>query len=350
METVLELPKKIRPQCALFGVCGGCAYQDVPYKDELKAKEARVRRLLWEGLCLDGDVCEPIVPSPRPYHYRNRLDLSLLKIKSGECFMGFRPEGRFRVLEIDRCPISAGHISSFLPDLKKQASAKLPADYRVASLVVKTGDDGRVLWGGIGRRSLRLLPKDYLWTGVAGMKIFYSLDTFFQANSSILSILKDTVGQWVAWDKRRTVLLDLYAGVGLFGILFSKRCKRVVMVEDNPASVKVAHYNKAYHRMENIEIFEGRVEEILPECAVLNGEGDAVALIDPPRKGLSLRALEAIDGHRRVRQLLYLSCNPEALCRDLGLLIRRGWKAKRIVPFDFFPKTRHIETLALLER
>jgi len=344
-----EIPK-VEPVCPVFGECGGCLYQHIPYKDELVLKEESLRRMIETQLGLSGDICEPMVASPKPYSYRNRLDLSLLKNREGEIFVGFMPERRFRILPVDACPIAEETISNFLPELKKQAQERLPSNYRIASLVVKTGDDGRVFWGGIGRRSLRLKKEDYLWTEVNGRRVYYSLDTFFQANTSILPLLKERLNAWVDWNVKKTLFLDLYAGVGLFGILLADQVQKVIMIEDNKASLELARFNTDYHRCQNIQIIPGRVEEQFPRVLEQHRSSynSAVAIIDPPRKGLSSEAFRAVCSAKRLSALFYLSCNPESLCRDLANFMKEGWRINRVQPFDFFPKTKHIETLVLL--
>ena len=181
-------PTLVTPRCPLFGQCGGCQYQDLPYDEQLRIKERRVRELFLTAFPgMDPAVFEPMVPSPKQYHYRCRLDMKFLKTRSQECFMGFTPVTHPRgACEAAACPLALEPISDFLPELKRQAMARIPLKYRNANLVVKSGDDGRVCWGGIGRRSLRQDEADYLWTEVEGRRVYFSLDTFFQANLSIL--------------------------------------------------------------------------------------------------------------------------------------------------------------------
>ena len=348
---MLPLISKVAPLCPVFGVCGGCAYQDIPYSEELAAKERNLKELLGGKLTLDESVFEAVVPSPEPYHYRHRLDLSLKKRfheNKVEYEMGFQVPGSSRLVPVESCAIARREITDFMPELKKQAGARITEKYRTANLVVRTGDDGRVLWGGIGRRSLELLPKDYLWTEVRGRKIFYSLDTFFQANLSILPGLMDKIESLHAFN-RETIFFDLYSGVGLFGICFAPQVAKVVMMEESPASVSLANFNTAYHGFKNVKIYQGLVESGLPAVLKEAGEGPRVAFVDPPRKGLAPAVLETLAASRAFEALFYLSCQPESLARDLEKFTSEGWKIEKIVPFDFFPKTNHLETLAVLK-
>jgi tRNA/tmRNA/rRNA uracil-C5-methylase (TrmA/RlmC/RlmD family) len=200
----------------------------------------------------------------------------------------------------------------------------------------------------MGRRSCELLPKDYLWTEIDGKKIFYSLDTFFQANLSILPELFRTIRQLPVWGGR-PVFYDLYGGVGLFGVGLCGLAQKAVLIEENQASTKLARYNVAFNKITNFEVIEGRVEDHWPDLLKGNTDGAAVAMIDPPRAGLSPEACAFLAGMRQLRHMIYLSCSPESLARDLRQFVDKGWAVRRVVPFDFFPKTKHLETLVWLQ-
>ncbi|MFH0984654.1 MAG: hypothetical protein V1882_03860 [Candidatus Omnitrophota bacterium] len=340
---------KDKPLCSLFGACGGCQYQDIPYEEELSRKEEVLRGLLTAELSLLEDIFMPITASPEVYHYRNRLDLTLRKRNNGERQMGFMLPATQKLQEVTVCAIARKEINAFLPALKEEAVWKLPEDYKVANLVVRVGDEGRVFWGGIGRRSLRMKPEDYFWTVVKGRKIFYALDTFFQANLAILDAIVSRIESLIEWQKD-TVFLDLYSGVGLFGIALAGRAEEVIMIEECRDSVTLARFNVDYHKLTHIKMLEGKVEIHLPEVlATLQGKPCA-ALIDPPRGGLEESALKTLGEAQSLKSLFYLSCSPESLARDLKHLMSAGWQVRKIMPFDFFPRTRHLETLVWLAR
>ncbi len=340
--------ERVEPLCPVFGECGGCSYQDIRYEDELVIKEKALKELL-SSECGIGDSCfDPIVASPKEYHYRHRLDISFRKTKDGQFLLGFKPPKRKRTVEVDSCVIGREEISDFIPELRKQAIEKRPEKYRIANLVLRTGDDGRVLWGGMGRRSLELEPKDYFWTEVEGKKIYYSLDTFFQANLEILPQVMERIRQLNILDDE-TVFFDLYSGVGLFGFCLVDCVKHVVMIEESATSVRVARYNLAeFKNKAKIDIYEEKVESILSSLVKQFDNQKKIAMIDPPRKGVHPLTLEALVQTKSLEAVLYLSCNPVSLARDLKLMCAGGWKIEKVIPFDFFPKTAHLETLCLL--
>jgi len=352
METALKnqnLPQgNGEPLCPVFGQCGGCFYQNIEYSDELKIKEDFLKNLFNKSFDLADYIFAPIVSSPKPYYYRDRLDLKLKRTKAGDIFIGFSPMDKKGVLPVEACFIADQNISDFIPELKRQAIAQLPKEYKNANLTVRTGQDGQVRWGGIGRRSCQLSEQNYFWIDIEGKRIFYSLDTFFQANCSILPRLFDVINRFAFWDSTST-FYDFYGGVGLFSIGLANNVDKVIMIEENISSLNVARINVNFNKLDNVEIINGRVEDYLSSPLNIKKSKANVALIDPPRAGLSEQACQLLAKANGFKHILYLSCNPESLVHDLGEFIERKWKIQNIIPFDFFPKTKHLETLVLLQ-
>jgi len=336
----------MKPLCPYFGSCGGCSHQHLSYEEELSLKEENLKRRLQKEFALPENIFQPIVPSPTPYSYRSRLDLSLRRSR-GEIQLGFMAEGTRRMIAIDTCAIARSEISSFLPALKLEASAMLPDSYRSANLVVKTDQSGKLRWGGIGPRSLRVPEESYFWTEIEGRKIFYSLDTFFQVNLGILPRLMEILRPLLELTPE-THLLDLYSGVGLFWVVFATEAKAVWAVEESASSMRVAEFNRRTHGFSQVFLKEGRTEDCLDEIlAEIAGKPQA-AIVDPPRKGLNPEALEKLKRAKSLSPLIYISCNPDALVRDLEGFLEAGWQTDRVVPFDFFPRTRHLEVAVRL--
>jgi tRNA/tmRNA/rRNA uracil-C5-methylase (TrmA/RlmC/RlmD family) len=160
--------------------------------------------------------------------------------------MGFFPPGYKKILEIEACPISHKEISKFLPQLKEEAITKIPKKYKRANLTIRCGDDGRLAWGGMGRGSLKMESKDYLWTEQTGLRIHYAMETFFQANLYILPSLIKTIRDLAQFPKD-TIFLDLYAGVGLWGLSLAADVSCAILIEDNKTSHTLAKYNIEFH-------------------------------------------------------------------------------------------------------
>ena len=347
----------VKPLCSVFGQCGGCEYQDISYQDELTIKEKLLKAILNKEDIDVELVMERIVASPKHYHYRNRLDLRVQRTKTSGILVGFTPpparvkvsEDKFGILPIDECPIAMEPINRVIAQLRKEAVGNLPPKYYRANIVVRSDEAGHVRYGGIGRKSCQLRSDDYFSTIINGRKIFYSLDTFFQANLSILPKLFEVIGAFKIWGQQ-TSLYDLYGGVGLFTVGLYDLAGKITLIEESPASITVARHNISVNNLKNIEIIESKVEDKLEELLKVDQSKNKVAFIDPPRVGLSRGAREFLTVQKNIGHLLYLSCNPEALAGDLKALLNGGWALKKIVPFDFFPRTKHLEVLALLEK
>ncbi len=252
---------------------------------------------------------------------------------------------------MDSCPIALPAISDFIPRLKEEVLQKLEEKpkYKRANLTVRTGDDGRVRWGGIGRRSLRLDPEDNFFTELNSRRIYYSLDTFFQANLSILPGLITVLEQMPVW--KDAVFFDLYGGVGLFSLALYDLCQRVVLVESSVHSASIALYHKELYGLDRLTILPVDVEALTPDSLTqaAGQAGTRVAMVDPPRAGLSGQAASHILHLEGLDHLFYLSCHPESLKRDLDRL-SACYQALSVTPLDFFPQTPHIETLVHFRR
>jgi tRNA/tmRNA/rRNA uracil-C5-methylase (TrmA/RlmC/RlmD family) len=337
----------ITPLCPVYSQCGGCQYQHVSYADELADKARKLKDLL-KPLNLSDDVFADVLPSPVEYNYRNRLDLKLHRTKQGEILIGFSPLGRKGIIPIDNCPIARTEINEHIETVKREAKEKLTPKYRQASLVVRSGEGKNPAWGGIGRKSLTLEPANYFWVDITGRRIFYSLDTFFQANLFILPKAIEVMRSLSIWSKD-AVFFDLYGGVGLFGIAFADLVKRVALIEEVEASVTIARHNVAYNKLENFDTYAGRVEDVLPKLLERYAELPKIVMVDPPRAGLSKESVAFLNDLKGVKHLLYLSCGPESLSENLKDMAAI-WKVQKVMPFDFFPKTRHLEALVLLQK
>jgi tRNA/tmRNA/rRNA uracil-C5-methylase (TrmA/RlmC/RlmD family) len=240
-------------------------------------------------------------------------------------------------------------ISAFIPRLRQEAAAAIPREYRMANLTVRCGEGPDVHWGGIGRKSLRLEARDYFYVDILGRRIYYSLDTFFQANLSILPPLIDFLRGQEIWSKD-AVFFDLYGGVGFFGLCVNDLVAKVVNIEENVHAVRLAKYNLSANSLGNVEAMEGRVEDVLPPLLAETVTWDNIVMVDPPRAGLSEAAISLLNGLKRARYLVYLSCDPGNLATNLKDLGAGGWGVIGVRPFDFFPRTRHLETLVILKR
>jgi len=315
------------PVCAVFGSCGGCAWQHVEYATQLEAKRGIVADALTRiaGVALPGQL--EIVPSPSPYAWRSR---TRLVCESGR--IGYRRRQSRALQAVARCPV-------LVPDLDAALhafSASPPAD---GELELAQGDgsvratpleDGRAATNS-ARIGLR--------AGADRLEI--SAGVFFQAHAGLRdALLEAALG--AAGSGR--IAADLFAGAGFFSLGLGRRFERVVAVEADPAAAADLRRNADAAGLRNLEVVETPVERALERVR----DAD-VLLLDPPRTGLPRGVAEAL-ARGAASRVVYVSCEPSTLARDLVAFRAGGLVAVRVTAFDLFPQTPHVEVLTRLER
>lgn len=343
----LQLSKsraKTNPPCKVFGECGGCTYLDLEYSDELEIKQTSFQALV-EQHEMDLNIL-PIVSSPQHFAYRNKVSPQFKKLLNGSFVFGLAPFGKKTIVEVESCPMASPLISEqFIPIREKLCASVLKKNR--GSIVMRC-DEQHFRWGGLGKKSLELEPENYFIFEWEGQKVHYSLDTFFQANTSILPrLFKQLICELDI--QANTHLYDLYGGVGLFSFTIGAKAGAVTLVELEGSSTKLAEYNRRFHNKENLHIVHSPVEELKPLPESPYPDMTKVAIIDPPRAGLKPDVVESLS-HLPLKRLAYLSCYPETQLRDLKLLLQSGWVCESITPYDFFPRSYHIESLAILTK
>lgn len=345
-------PHRIEPRCPHFGVCGGCHFQHIAYMAQLDFKTEVVRDQLGRVGKFDRPPVEAMISSPTAWQYRNRVSFS--PSKDGR--LGFWSHVERAVIPIKECHI----IEPALLQLYQDLDLELPDLVR---LILRVGADGDLLVVfETDEVEPPLLEVDFsvsasilLPTGEAanligdqallercgGREWRISAGSFFQVNRAAARHLVRLVDELAGLGGRETVL-ELYSGVGLFTAGLSAKAGRVVGIEDNPDAVRDAIYN--LDDTENVELFQGSVEEVLPELADQRLD---VVVLDPPRAGVPPAVIDSLleIGAPRV---VYVSCDPATFARDARRLIRGGYDLVTVRPVDMFPQTFHIETVSLL--
>lgn len=327
-------------ECTYFGVCGGCLYQDRPYPEQLEVKRALVCDTL------NGLISVPVLPtiaSPKPYHYRRTISLTV-KRRDGKWRLGYMGRDNRHFVPIEACAIGDERINRYMAAALKRLEESGRA-HRTSQIAFRVGDSDQVA------TTLREDRGKTLECAVEGKKFTYDVSSFFQHNASILDSLVGVVRRLLEPAQNR-LLFDLYSGVGLFSILLAPAYERVVGIEEGYQAVFHARKNAERNEVTNVSFIEGKAEEVLGR--VWEGKQGSVDVIcDPPRAGLKSEVIEMLAGavHEsplQIRRLVYVSCSLESLKRDLVLLAQR-FQIAAIQPIDLFPHTKHIETVVLLE-
>jgi 23S rRNA (uracil1939-C5)-methyltransferase len=323
-------PDRVEAPCPVFGECGGCQLQHMSYRAQLAAKEAVVREQLRRIGKLDDSVVRPIVGAANPWAYRNHLRFSTGKMYGDVGFITRRGRG---LLKIEACPIADPWVSDLLPKLQGHGAGLHQVQVRhspetgtflinpeVPGLEIETGQKAYV-------------------EELGGKRFDVSASAFFQVNHAQAEQMVRLVGE--ALPERGKLLIDGFAGVGTFAVLFADRFERVLAIEESNSAARDSERNLA--QAPNVEMLVGKVEDVLPD---LEERPDAIVL-DPPRPGCAPPVLRAILEFQPAT-VVYVSCNPATLARDLRVLVNGGYQLDWVTPLDMFPQTGHIECVTKL--
>ncbi|TDJ18988.1 MAG: class I SAM-dependent RNA methyltransferase [Deltaproteobacteria bacterium] len=326
IEEILE-PGEARtePRCAVFGECGGCAWQHLEHQAQLAAKAQIIADSIGRiaGLALPGEVI--LTPSPSAYGYRAR---TRVLVEGGR--VGYRKKHSHRLCAISTCPILTPELDALLAEIAK-GPPLADGEWELCSA------GGRV-------RSVRLSEHagNRLSLDVGPDRVAFSAGVFAQSNGLLIETLVEHV---LAAAGRGGQLLELFCGTGLFTLGLARNFDVVVAIESSASAVADLRANLRAAGRDNVEVVEGRVEEVL---ATRDPHRPAVVVLDPPRPGLAPSAIERLVALEAGR-IVYLSCDPATLARDLGILSDHGYVLQRVECIDLFPQTPHIETLVTLE-
>ena len=389
--------------CRYFGSCGGCSYMSMPYEESLKIKEQQVHRLLEPVLAKQENVCkiEPIKASPVCYGYRNKMEFTFGdEVKDGPLALGMHKKGSFYdIVTVDGCRIVDEDYSRILKATLTYFEKKNTPFYHrfthegylrhllvrrasytgeILVALVTTGQEGPELaaW----KEELLALPlngkiagilhivndsladaiksdrmeilygQDFFYEELLGLKFRISTFSFFQTNTKGAEVLYETAREYVGSlcegeEEPSSIVYDLYSGTGTIAQLMAPVAKKVIGVEIVEEAVEAARENARQNGLENCEFIAGDVLKVLDEIK----EKPDFIILDPPRDGVHPKALSRIISYG-VERLVYISCKPTSLARDLEIFIENGYEAVRCVPVDQFPFTTGIETVVLLSR
>ena len=332
VEVLKASPDRIEAPCQYFGTCGGCHWQHITYQRQLELK----RHVVQEQLRRIGKFASPTVnetvAAEDPWGYRNHLRLSAGRLGD----IGFMRRGSHRFLPIDRCLIANPKINELITLLQGKGAGLHQVELRAG---VNTGD--LMIQPDMTDREPSAPPGSKVYReALLGHEFQVSAPSFFQSNTAQAERLAQLVREKLEPEPQE-LLLDAYAGVGTFAALFAADVRRVIGIEESPAAVADAAVN--LKDLPNVRYIEGKVEAVLPE---LEEKPDAV-ILDPSRVGCHPYVINAIV-RLAPRKLVYVSCDPSTLARDLRLLVDGGFELLDVTPLDMFPQTYHIESVASL--
>lgn len=384
--------QRIAPYCSLSTECGGCQLQAMDYQAQLTWKQNQVEQALARIGKLDVSVM-PIIGMKDPTGYRNKAQFPV-GTENGKTVMGFYKKGTHDIVEFNECSILHSLINklgmtvkeliqelgmtAYNPKTKQgvlkhviarvsfaqdklmvifvTGTQELPMQEELVSGLKSTipelvsiahninsgfnkailGKETKVIWG-----------EEHLLETIGDLTFAISPASFFQVNPVQTKVLYDLVREYAGLSGSQ-VVWDLYCGTGSIGLYLASDAKKVFGVETLPVAVNDAKLNADLNRIAHAEFLCGKVEDILPRYGK-KGEPMDVVVVDPPRKGCEVSLLDTIIT-QKVPKVVYVSCNPTTLARDLAYLSEAGYQVKQVQPVDMFPMTSHVECVVLLSR
>ena len=313
LRVVTASSDRVEPLCPHFGQCGGCQYQHLDYSNQLRLKHKQIADLFQRIGRFAADVIAPVIPCPQPYGYRNRFMIRSQwdKFKQGLNIGFLRADSRL-VVDLEECKIAEPALNGQITHVRANPPQK----------------------GGI-KVVLRVQPD--------GWEV--PPDSFFQNNFFLLPKLVETVRGFLQAGGARH-LIDLYCGVGFFGIEAAGVVDSFVGVEYDRLAIAAARKNAASRKINNGEFVAAKVEAVLPELLQKFSAEKTAVILDPPRKGCWPETLELLR-QTRPAQVIYVSCHPATMARDLNVLCADSvFELARVQPLDMFPQTQHVECVA----
>ena len=332
VEVLDASPHRVTPKCEYFWPCTGCQWQHVSYDHQLELKRQWIADRLAEKPELAGLTVLPPVASVNTTGYRNHARFT---IGPGGT-LGYVNHTTRRFLRVDKCDLMHPSINDALAKLQEHASETTQLSIRYG---VNTGDyliQPKLVGWNIGLESGQKTYQE----SMLGREFRVASPSFFQVNTPTAEGMVKLVGEQLKLTPN-DVLVDAYAGVGVFASLLADRCKQVLAIEESSAAVKDARFNA--EGIPNIEFRLGKTEDVMGTLDIVP---DAV-ILDPSRAGCDKRALDAII-KLAPKRIAYISCEPEALARDLAILVAGPFQVDLVQPVDLFPNTHHTECIVIL--
>ncbi len=394
LEVVNASPDRINPKCKIAGKCGGCSLQHLAYERQLQYKQDKVKNCLERIGGFKGIDLEPIIGMEEPYYYRNKAQFPVGRNKDGKVVIGFYAGGTHSIIDTTHCCIQAKEndviietIRNFLDEYgistyneenheglvrhiltrtgfitgeimaclvingddlpKKEILVKLLAQIsgmKSISLNINKAKTNVIL----GDKVINLWGEPYITDYIGEIKYQISPLSFYQVNPAQTRVLYETALSFAGLAGNETVW-DLYCGIGTISLFLTAKAKQVYGVEIIPQAIEDAKRNAEINQIKNAEFFVGAAEEILPAKYREENIHADVIVVDPPRKGCEESLLDTIV-QMALEKVVYVSCDPATLARDLRYLCDRGYEVKKVQAVDQFPHSGHVETVVLLSQ
>ena len=387
---------RIRPRCIVADKCGGCQWQHVNWEHQLLSKRQQVMQSLQRIAGLPEMQVQQTLHTAEDLHYRNKATYPLGISTTGNLQAGYYRKNSHKIVNLNQCPVQDSRLNLLLKEIKQDIQQQgwsiydetnqtnsnqarlrhlsLRIGYHTGEILVTlVATDNKVpglieqakIWISrypnlvgvclninpdrtniiFGDQTHTIVGQPYLKEIFGGLEFRILSNTFFQVNTAAAELLLNKIIQ-ILHLQGNEILVDAYCGIGTFTLPLAQKVKQAIGIEVHAASIIQAQQNAAINQITNVDFYTDKVEKYLQK---LNIVADIV-LLDPPRKGCDRRVSETLL-NLQPPKIVYVSCKPATLARDLQLLCGSGiYEPKLIQPIDFFPQTSHVESLVLLEK
>ena len=379
--------ERIQPRCKICTSCGGCQYQQLDYKAQLKYKTKRVKEALTRIAHIKQDVL-PCLGAEHPYNYRNKIQVPFVKDRNGVVKFGFYKENTHIIMPIKECAIENKKAASILWDIKLllenmniptynedngkgilryvlirtsyhydelmvvlvTAQMNFPGQRNFINELISRHPEITTVVENVnlrrtnvilGEKEKVLYGSGHIKDDILGLTFEISASSFFQINPEQVEKLYATALNLIDFNKKE-VVLDAYSGVGTIGLIAARNAKKVISVEINKSAHKNAIENAKRNNINNIEFICDDAGKFISNY----DEDIDVLIMDPPRSGSDETFLSTVI-NKQIKKVIYISCNPETLARDIAYL-SKYYEVNYVQPVDMFPMTAHVETVACL--
>lgn len=394
LEVTKPSPERVEPPCHVFFKCGGCQIQHMSYDMQLKMKHNQVKNVMRKIAHLDHVPVHTPIGMENPWRYRNKVSIPVGEHK-GELITGFyRMRSHDIIKDMDTCVVQdevndrmveavrriadklgieaydeqkhTGVLRHIMVRTGRQTgdvmiviitrTEKLPHQDQLVKELTETYPNINSIMHNInpkqtnvilGEETKLLYGEEYIYDTIGDIRFAISAKSFYQVNPPQTTKLYDKALEYANLDGHETVI-DAYCGIGTISLFLAQKAKKVYGVEVVPEAIEDAKKNAKLNGMTNTEFVVGQAEKVMPWWKAQGLRPDVI-VVDPPRKGCEPEFLEAMLG-MEPKRIVYVSCNPSTLARDLRILEDGGYETKEVQPVDMFPQSMHIEAVTWLER
>ncbi len=389
MRVLVSSKDRIAPKCKYFNSCGGCDFQFINYEAQLneKCQSAlnNINKLSGENLTVSK-----IIPAKEQYFYRNKAQFPIKKANN-EVKIGFFAPRSHRIVDIDKCILQQNECNDVILAMRKAIEKFNVSIYDeeahsgiLRHVIARKAKDGLMLIivtnthkklsqdfinylasqlpnaksiiqnvntqkGNIilGNDCITLCGSDFVRDEMCGILFNLRPKAFLQINTKQTENLYSRAAE-LAQINKDDIVFDAYCGIGIMSLMLAKKCKKLIGVEIVPEAIESAKEAAKINNIDNAEFIVGACEDVLPDL-ILKDQKPDVLVVDPPRAGCEESLLKAVSA-AEIKRIVYVSCNPSTLARDIKILSAHGYKASELTFIDMFPQTKHIETAVLLTK